>query len=68
MNTNTVEEMGRVCSGMGLWNCRTISERKIKDNMEKGARIQYRHYMAHPPSYPVGTGGCFPEGKAAGAW
>jgi hypothetical protein len=23
---------------------------------------------AHPASYPMGTGGSFPEGKAAGAW
>jgi hypothetical protein len=23
---------------------------------------------AHPASYPIGTGGSFPGGKAAGAW
>jgi hypothetical protein len=23
---------------------------------------------AHPASYPVGTGGSFPDGKAAGVW
>jgi hypothetical protein len=43
---------------------------------DRGSRVRFPagagnfslHHRAHPASYPMGTRGSFPGGKAAGAW
>jgi hypothetical protein len=50
-----------------------LNDRMIGVRFPAGAgNFSVRHHVqtgsgAHPTSYPMGTGGSFPEGKAAGA-
>jgi hypothetical protein len=59
-----------VGTATGYW----LDERMIGVRFPAGAgNFSLRHHVqtgsgSHPASYPVGTGGSFPGGKAAGAW
>jgi hypothetical protein len=50
-----------------------LDDRGSRVRLPAGAGNFYLHHRvqngsgAHPPSYPVGTGGSFPGGKATGA-
>jgi hypothetical protein len=51
-----------------------LEDRGSRARLPAGAGNLFLHHRvqnvseAHPPSYPMGTRGPFPRGKAAGAW
>jgi hypothetical protein len=56
-----------IATGYGL------DDRGVGVRVPVGSRISLLHVVqtgseVHPTSYPMGTGGSFPRGKAAGAW
>jgi hypothetical protein len=63
------------CGGYGVVSIATgygLDNRGIKFESQYGQEFSFLHIVqtgsgVHPASYPMGTGGSFPRGKAAGA-
>jgi hypothetical protein len=56
----TVTRMGSRDSSVGIGTGYGLDDRGVGVRVQTGSGT-------HPASYPIGTGGSFPEGKAAGA-
>jgi hypothetical protein len=59
-------------SAVGIANGNGLGDRGVGVRVPVGSRISLLHIVrtgsgVHPTSYPIGTGGYFPGGKAAGA-
>jgi hypothetical protein len=64
--------LGSRDSSLGIATGYGLDDREVGVRIPVGLRFSLLHVEtgsgAHPTSYPIGTGGSFPGGKAAGAW
>jgi hypothetical protein len=61
MRDQSWDSAGGIATGYGLDESWWGQEFSILHSVQTGSGV-------HPTSYPMGTGGFFPGGKAVGAW